>query len=222
MENQGALTYSQAEAFLKNYISEKAKNQLNNDELESLSSIFIENSFDTFFVKAERTDSGITIKKDENGRIQINKPAYRIVPKYNWAIHDSDLPVWETFMRSLIPLSVMVLSKPDISTSIIALVISYITQIIQPIKKYGVRLSDEQISVLLTLKILSKKHQNKVDISILLDMINQKQEKGSNPKLSKKELLNILISLKTVKHKNGTISKFADSTDDIHWWSVDV
>ena len=222
MEKQGALTYSQAEAFLKNYISEKAKNQLNNDELESLSSIFIENAFDTFFVKAERTDSGVTIKKDENGRVRINKLAYKIVPKYNWAIHDSDLPIWESFMNSLVPVTAMILSIPDIPISVITLVISYITQIIKPIKKYGVRLSDEQISVLLTLKILSKKHQNKVDISILLDMINQKQEKESKPKLSEKELLDILTSLQTIKHKNGTTSKFADSTDNIHWWSVDV
>lgn len=222
MEKQDALTYSQAEAFIKEYISKKAKNKINDDELETLSSIFIENAFDTFFVKAERTNSGVTITRDENGRVKIRKPAYRIVPKYNWAIHNSDLPIWETFMNSLIPVSAMVLSRPDIPSSIITLIISYSTQIIQPIKKYGVRLSDEQISVLLTLKILSKKHQNKVEKTILLDMINQKQEKESKPKLTEKELLDILTSLQTIKHKNGTTSKFADSTDNVHWWSVDV
>lgn len=138
-----------------------------------------------------------------------------IIPQYKWVIHDSELKLWDGFLNSLIPISGALFAGGSIPVLAVTLATTFFLQKILPVIKKGTKLSDKQMEVLLSLKLLSKENNNKVNISKL---VNEKNIKT----LEKKDVIKILKSLQNIIHKDGTTSKFVDTLDQKEWWTVDV
>ena len=140
------------------------------------------------------------------------------IPKINVAIHNSDINFMNGFISSLITISGALYDYSKIKFTIITSAITFFTSVILPIYKKGAKLTEEQMDVLISLKLLSEKNKNKVNINDLLSTLNKKEKQ----KWGKRNVLKLLKELQNITLNDGTVSKFVDSSDKKIWWAVDV
>lgn len=140
------------------------------------------------------------------------------IPKINVAIHNSDINFMNGFISSLIAISGALYDYSKIKFTIITSAITFFTSVILPIYKKGAKLTEEQMDVLISLKLLSEKNKNKVNINDLLSTLNKKEKQ----KWGKRNVLKLLKELQNITLNDGTVSKFVDSSDKKIWWAVDV
>lgn len=140
------------------------------------------------------------------------------IPKVNRVVHDSDINFMNGFITSLIGISEALYDYSKIKFTLITSAITFFISVILPIYKKGAKLTEEQMDVLISLKLLSEKNKNKANIDDLVSILNKKAKQ----KWGKRHVIKLLKELQNITHNDGTVSKFVDSSDKKIWWAVDV
>ncbi|WP_319229473.1 hypothetical protein [Draconibacterium orientale] len=208
------LSRSQAKEELKQFFIQSAPTQHNPEIVGELASAFSEDFFDDFFTVAKRQSN----QKPDTGRNEgINFVAKRIVKRYNWVIHDSEFELKKnifTILSTILPAFVF---PGNILAVTATSVFNFLLNIAYVAFHKGHKLADEQIQVLIVLKLLSKKMDNRVPMEELVSALNQSESQWEEEKVKE-----VLKSLQNYVLKNGTTTKFVDVLDDKFWRTVDV
>ncbi|NLO23028.1 MAG: hypothetical protein GX116_01665 [Fibrobacter sp.] len=122
------------------------------------------------------------------------------------------------FITSLNSIFGALYNDSKIEFTLIISAITFFTTVIPPMLKKGAKLTEEQMVVLMGLKVLSDKYKNKVNVDDLISTLNKKEKQ----KLRKNKVLKLLKELQSITLNDGTVSKFVDSSDKKTWWTIDV
>lgn len=206
------------QAQLEQFIIKNENNsEIDKDDLENNWKNFEEVPFNSYENKNDIFDSFDGKASSKSILNRANKLCLPI-PKINVAIHNSDINFMNGFISSLIAISGALYDYSKIKFTIITSAITFFTSVILPIYKKGAKLTEEQMDVLISLKLLSEKNKNKVNINDLLSTLNKKEKQ----KWGKRNVLKLLKELQNITLNDGTVSKFVDSSDKKIWWAVDV
>jgi len=205
---------AQLEQFI---IKNENKSEVDKDDLENNWKAFEEVPLISYENKNDFYDSFDGKASSKSILNRANKLCLPI-PKINVAIHNSDINFMNGFISSLIAISGALYDYSKIKFTIITSAITFFTSVILPIYKKGAKLTEEQMDVLISLKLLSEKNKNKVNINDLLSTLNKKAKQ----KWGKRHVIKLLKELQNITHNDGTVSKFVDSSDKKIWWAVDV
>lgn len=205
---------AQLEQFI---IKNENKSEVDKDDLEKSWNDFEEELLISYENKNDFFDSFDRKASSKSILNRANKLCLPI-PKINVVVHNSDINFMNGFISSLIAIYGSLYDYSKIKFTIISSAITFFTSVILPIYKKGAKLTEEQMDVLISLKLLSEKNKNKVKIDDLVSTLNKKAKQ----KWGKRHVIKLLKELQNITHNDGTVSKFVDSSDKKIWWAVDV
>jgi len=205
---------AQLEQFI---IKNENKSEVDKDDLEKSWNDFEKELLNSYENKNDFYDS-FDGKASSKSILNRTDKLFIKIPTVNRVVHDSDINFMNGFISSLIAIYGALYDYSKIKFTIITSAITFFTSVILPIYKKSAKLTEEQMDVLISLKLLSEKNKNKVKIDDLVSTLNKKAKQ----KWGKRHVIKLLKELQNITHNDGTVSKFVDSSDKKIWWAVDV